>query len=86
MSCQDLSSIYDLARAWYFLLSVLPINLSRVLFILNILSANLGELLRSRISLVLKANDELPRIISFVLGVSVVSLWPCSCLVYYQLV
>lgn len=49
---------------------------------LSILSADLGESPRSKILLVLKTDSVLPRVIFFVLGVSVIDLWPSLCLVF----
>ena len=82
MSRQGLSSVCGLARAWWSLLGVLPVGLNGVLFVLGVLPADLGESLRSGILLVLKADGELPRVISFVLSVSVVGLYPCLYLVF----
>lgn len=62
MSCQRLILVCNLACAWYFLLGILLVDLSRVLFALGILPVDLGKLLRSRISLVFKVDGELPKV------------------------
>lgn len=49
---------------------------------LGILPADLGELLRSKISLLLKVNSKLPRVIFFLLCISIMGLWPHLCLVF----
>ena len=49
---------------------------------LGILLTDLGELLKPRILFVLKADSELLGMISFVLCISIVHLWPRSCLVF----
>ena len=71
---QELSLLYNLACAWCSLFSMLLVNLSKLLLMLSVLQADLGELLRSKISLIFKANSELLRVISFILSVSVVGL------------
>lgn len=77
---------------------MLLVSLSRVLFILDILPVDQGELPRFGILLVLKtngelprfgillvlkANGELPRVISCVVKVLLVGLWLCLCLVFF---
>lgn len=72
MSCQGLSSICGLPRTWYFLLGVLLIGLNGFSFMLGVLLADLVKSLRSRISLMLKADGELPKVISFVFSFFVI--------------
>ena len=75
--------VYSLAPTWGFLLNMLPVNLSRVLFILSILLVDLSDLQRFGILLVLKADGNLPKLIFFMLCVSLVDLWPCLFLVFF---
>lgn len=56
------------------MLGVLLIGLNEILFVFDVLLADLSELLRSVISLVLKTDSELLRIIFFIFGVFVVGL------------
>lgn len=56
------------------MLGVLPVGLNEVSFVLGILPADPGELLRFKISLVLKADIESLKMIFFVLGIFIVDL------------
>lgn len=90
MSCQNLLLVYSFACTECSLLDVLLVGLSRILFVLGILPADLGESLRFRISLVLKADRELLKVLFYAYYFSRQSvallMLDVTCLVYFQLV
>lgn len=53
---------------------MLPVGLSGILLVLDVLLGDLGESLRLKISLVLKAGNKLSRVIAVLLGIFVIGL------------
>lgn len=74
MSCQDPLLNCRLTYTWYFIHDVLHVSLSEVSFIFGVLLKDLSKSPRFEISLVLTADDELPKMIFFILVVSLIGL------------